>query len=317
MITEIVSGREIQCEYRESAEFLWAPHKRCFIKSIDFPSKFESEKHSFSGSALEKSETTSLQIYLSSHVDFIPLDIMTEFPNLTGLFINRVSLWTVKSGLFKPEFQKLEYLFLGYNEIESIEPEALEHLTNLKWISLRDNSLTTLPHKLLKNSPNIIFIDLQNNRINSINPHFFDGLNQLKLIQSSERNICMKSDIGCPNCSITQSELKEKFQECFANCLNERICNASHSADDISETKISDDIANKKAEDTKSIAENIERLIAKIESMEVKCLKEKKEDAINQEIKNLKQELEEKFAKIIQEKLDRFEEKLRGKSDIS
>jgi hypothetical protein len=228
-------GRELQCRYDSHYYTLRPSYERCSTSHVDYSEKFETEKHSFSGSSAQKSELKAFQIWHSPQVDFIPLDILTEFPNLNGLGVGDCNLPTLKSKLFKKELQKIEFLYLDLNKIEVIEAGAFQYLVNLKWIRLRWNKLQSLSDQLFVNNPDLIYIDFFNNEINSIHPNFFDGLQKLKLIDF-DYNLCIKSVIGCETCQITQSELKEKLQECFENCQNDTICLDSYSAQETSES---------------------------------------------------------------------------------
>ncbi len=84
---------------------------------VDYSADFESEKHSFTGTPEEKSEVKTFRASRSPNFDFIPLEILTEFPNLNGLAVEFSKLPTLKAGLFKPELEKLEYLHLGYKRL--------------------------------------------------------------------------------------------------------------------------------------------------------------------------------------------------------
>jgi hypothetical protein len=210
---------------------LWPSLNRCFTSGVDYSAKFENEKHSFSltGTPAQKSEVNTFSISSSTHVDFIPLDILSEFPNLNALMIGSCNLPTLKSGLFKEELQKIQYLWLYRNKIEVIEPEAFKFLTRLNWIRLNGNNLKTLSYRVFQNNPDLIYIDLKNNQIKSIHPNFFDGLNKLKLIGFSE-NVCIDDNIGCETCLITQSELREIPQGCFDHCSKGTFCLNSYLA---------------------------------------------------------------------------------------
>jgi hypothetical protein len=192
----------------------------------DFSTKFLTEPHSFSGSASEKSETKTLWIHRSRKVDFIPLDIFSEFPNLNGLQIDDTNLPTLKAGLFKPELENIKFLFLPWNAISSIEPSAFQYLTKLKWINLRYNSLQSLPNQLFQNNPDLIYIGLEWNSINSIHPNFFDGLSRLKQIEF-RFNDCSQADFGCKECLLTQTDIKSHLQGCFDNCAKDAACKSS------------------------------------------------------------------------------------------
>jgi hypothetical protein len=187
-MTGAAFGRQIQCAYYTASLTLWPNFKSCKTpQNTDFSAKFESEKHSFSltGSSVSKSEINTFYIEGdgSQKLDFIPLDILTEFPNLNGLYITGVNLTTLKSGLFKPDLQRIEYLFLP-GRIESIEPQAFQYLVNLKWIRLGYN-IQAFFYQFFKNNPDLIYIHFGKNKIASIHPSFFDGLNKLKLIDLS------------------------------------------------------------------------------------------------------------------------------------
>jgi Leucine-rich repeat (LRR) protein len=230
-MTGAAFGRELTCTSHSWSPTLWPSHKYCDTTSVDFSVKFETEKHSFSGSAAQKSEIKAFRISQSPQLDFIPLDILTEFPNMDGLVVNSCNLPILKSGLFKAELQKIEHLNLWGNIIEVIEPEAFQFLINLKWLRLGDNNIQSLPYRLFGKNPDLIYIDLRKNKINAIHPSFFDGLYKLKLIESGHgSNICIYADIGCTSCQITQSGLREKLQGCFDNCSNDRACQNSHLA---------------------------------------------------------------------------------------
>jgi Leucine-rich repeat (LRR) protein len=125
-----------------------------------------------------------------------------EFSNLNGLDIYECNLPTLKSGLFKEEFQKIEFLKLEWNRIENIEPEAFQYLIKLKWVRLYRNNLKTLPNRLFGNNPALEYIDLERNQINAIHPNFFDGLEKL----------------------VTKTELSSNLQKCFENCSIDSIC---------------------------------------------------------------------------------------------
>jgi Leucine-rich repeat (LRR) protein len=217
LMTGAALGRELECFYNTQwAVFLWPEHGRCYLESVDFSAKFEAEKHSFTGSASEKSKVKTFEIEEAKQVDFIPLEIVTEFPNLNGIVITESKVPTVKSGLFKPAFENIEYLDLSLCNIKSIEANAFQYLIKLKYIRLYANKLSTLPDQVFGNNPGLLHIDLRQNQLSSIVPNFFDGLNKLKLVYIST-NLCIEEDIGCETCLVGQADLKSKLQKCFGN----------------------------------------------------------------------------------------------------
>jgi hypothetical protein len=237
-MTGAAFGREIRCDYFTESLTLWPEHEYCGTNRVDYSAKFEPEKHSFSisSSSAQKSEMTAFYIVKSVQVDYIPLDILTEFPNLNGLGVWDCNLPTLKSGLFRKEFKKIEYLDLERSKIESIEPEAFEYLVKLKWVNLGQNNLRSLPYRIFKNNPDLIYISLSINKIASIHPSFFDGLPNLKLVDFLYGNVCVKIKIGCETCLITQSDLRGKLQACFDNCSNGTTCHTAFLSYEASQT---------------------------------------------------------------------------------
>jgi Leucine-rich repeat (LRR) protein len=243
LMTGDAFGRHLECSTQTYYFTLWPSFKYCATYQVDYSASFEKEKHSFSikysqyyGSA-QKSEIKTFYIRYSAQVDFIPLDILSEFPNLNGLMLEGCDLPIVKSGLFKEELQKIEYLDLAVNKIESIEPEAFEFLIKLKWIRLSSNNLQSLPYRLFENNPDLFYINFNyDNKINSIHPSAFDGLQKLKLIDFTNNKGCINVEIGCETCLISQSEIRGNLQGCFDNCSNGTTCYSSHLAHEASQT---------------------------------------------------------------------------------
>ncbi len=214
--------RELSCGSTPYTDTLWPTHKACFVRKVDFPEEFRSEKHSFSGSSSHKMEWKDFHIYNSEKVDFIPVEIFVEFPNLNGFLCSFCNIPIVKSGLFTVEFQKLEYINLQASEVQSIEETAFEHLVNLKWIGFDHNLLKSLPSSIF-NSPNLIYVSFESNQITSINPGLFENLTSLKIVEFTG-NQCVDQKFGCETCSISQSELNDSFSKCFTNYQHDVVC---------------------------------------------------------------------------------------------
>jgi hypothetical protein len=311
-MTGTAFGRQIQCSYQSSSVLgytLWPNNTSCRTPdNTDFSARFESEKHSFSltdpygyESSVSKSAINTFYISQSTQLDFIPLDILTEFPNLNGLYITNANLPTVKSGLFKPELQRIEYLLLSGN-IKSIEPEAFQYLNKLKWIHLGYNKIQTLFYKLFKNNPDLIYIYLGYNKINSIHPSFFDGLNKLKLVYFTGNVGCFNTKIGCETCLITQWELRGKLQGCFDNCSNSATCLTSYLAHIASQTTENEEVTEIKKNRLEELFQNLTQILEQvsqdnkmaIEGVEVRFLN------ITNELKNYNQNMPKVIEKAIE-----------------
>jgi hypothetical protein len=221
--------RELTCGSTPWRSRLWPYHEACWVNNIDFPEEFRSEKHSFSGSSSQKMEWKNLHIYNSEKIDFIPVDIFVEFPNLNSLLFSGCNIPIVKSGLFTVEFQKLEYLNFQASKVQSIEETAFEHLVNLKWINFYSNQIKSLPSSIFEGNPNIIYVSFKANQINSINPDLLKNL-KLKIVDFSD-NQCVDKNFGCETCSVSQSELNDGLSKCFTNYQNDVVCSTKNDSE--------------------------------------------------------------------------------------
>jgi hypothetical protein len=220
----VITGRELECDYMTWSFTLWPSFNRCTLNRVDLSKSHESQLHSFTGSTSQKSKTTAVWFNYSPQIEFIPKEILEEFPNLNGLIFSDCNLPVFKNDLFPPEFVVLEYLGLYVNQIASIEPFAFKHLKNLKWLSLSGNEIQSLPFNLFQTNQKLIYLNFWLNQINSISPNLLKNLNQLKLVDF-DRNQCVDQEFGCETCSpISQSEFDSGLSTCFQNCLKDPDC---------------------------------------------------------------------------------------------
>jgi Leucine-rich repeat (LRR) protein len=219
MVVQICFGRELSCSYWTISKTLWPEHSYCFVQNVDFSDNFRSEPHSFSGWPYEKFEIKAFHIYTSPQVDFIPIQIFDEFENLNGLYLYQSNLPTkLNPGFFTIYFNRIEYLGIQKCNLQSIGQNTFEHLNKLKWLCLRENEIKSLSELIFKNSPNLLYIDFSSNKINAVNPVLFRNLTNLKYIEA-EGNQCIKKNLGCETCSLSQSDLDSEFSSCFYNCI--------------------------------------------------------------------------------------------------
>jgi hypothetical protein len=220
------SGRQLNCSYDTDSNVLWSKYNRCVSKSVDLSESFKTTEHSFSGTAEQKSAATVVSFNEPSQIDFIPKQIFNDFPKLNGLQITGCkSLKTVNDNLLTKDFGAIQYLDLYENKIETIEANAFQHLTKLKWISLAKNQIRSLPQQIFKNNPELFLIFLYNDEINSIPPDFFKNLRKLQFV-SVTSNQCIDKDFGCKSgsCLISHSELDSGISTCYNNCLTDVVC---------------------------------------------------------------------------------------------
>jgi hypothetical protein len=219
----VITGRKLECSYSTFSLAFWSEFYQCSLSKVDLSKSFQTQIHSFSGSSSQKSEATTVLFDGSAQIDFIPKQILKEFPNLNGLIFSHCNLPVLKNELFSEEFVVLEYLDLKSSQILSIEPFAFEHLKNLKRLSLLWNKIQSLPFNLFQNNPKLIYLNFGANQINSISPNLLKNLNQLKRVDFWH-NRCVSREFGCQTCSISQSDLNSHLSICFQNCLKDPDC---------------------------------------------------------------------------------------------
>jgi hypothetical protein len=237
-LDSIASGQNLKCSFGTDSFPLWPRFDYCEVGSVDLPEYYRAfDYYSFSGDSTRKS-TVSVVYFGSPHqIDFVPKEILSSFPRLNGILISSCRTFTIlRNNLFTENLSAIQYLNLGYNQIESIEANAFQHLTKLKWIGLAQNQLSSLPHQVFKNNPELIAIWLHRNKISSITPDFFNNLNNLQYVYFGtedqryvhfySENLCIKKNFGCSSgsCLVSKSEMDSGLPTCYANCLNDVQC---------------------------------------------------------------------------------------------
>jgi hypothetical protein len=247
---------------------------------------------------------------------------------LIGISVAGSELPKVKTGLLTSDFQKIEFLSFGGDNIYVVEPDAFQHLHKLKWVSFYNNNLKTLSDKLFENNSDLIYIDLRGNNIQAIDPNFFDGLAKLKMIDFKDKNLCIKADIGCENCLISPADIQNNLQNCFPQQSSLKITEGPDNADQELEEDAEDynrKIMTLKFEQlSRNLTGNFEIISqeAKLNIAKIEGKLEENTKLINEKIENLTrtneklvQEIEnfkEIFATILQEKLNAFKMELKG-----
>nr|XP_055045511.1 keratocan-like isoform X1 [Misgurnus anguillicaudatus] len=73
------------------------------------------------------------------------------------------------------------YLYLQNNLIEGLSSEALRNATQLRWINLNRNKITTVEADALKNLPNLVHLYMEDNLLSTIPSPLPGSLEQLRL----------------------------------------------------------------------------------------------------------------------------------------
>ncbi|XP_047986383.1 protein slit-like [Leguminivora glycinivorella] len=95
--------------------------------------------------------------------------------------------YVVRKGLVSDNDRTTTIVLKGCR-ITSIEADALNHLPALENIDLSENSLQALT-SIFDQTPNLLKLNLSNNRIESLQPNVFDALTKLKSLDLSNNVI--------------------------------------------------------------------------------------------------------------------------------
>ncbi len=211
---------ELKCEYFKKKEFSWPEFQYCRILHANL--SIRSHNFIFSRTKEQERQTTVVEFWNSPVVNFIPVEMFQQFPELNGLWIILSNITTLKNDLFTIECQRIEILYLGHNEIEVIEAMALKNLTKLKWISLERNLMKSLNYQVFAYYNKLTYISFYSGSIEMINKKLFIYLTDLKYVDL-RKNECADVWIGCGTEKCIP-KVQEKAQQCFENCDSNQVC---------------------------------------------------------------------------------------------
>jgi Leucine-rich repeat (LRR) protein len=131
----------------------------------------------------EKCTCTKLEIIHKSKVDCTREKLETippasEWPS--DIYILDISMNDIKRIDVMETNEELKYLDLATNLIESIEPNAFEHVNKLYGIDLSHNELVTLPETLLDGLADLQTLNLSYNKIKFLPDDFFSKTTYLQ-----------------------------------------------------------------------------------------------------------------------------------------
>jgi Leucine-rich repeat (LRR) protein len=215
------SATELNCEYRTNQFHLWPTFKECGVVNKNFLLSDKNAKIIITGSTAEKRDTTAVAFYKSSSIEFIPLEILTEFPNLNGIKIWISNIPILREGFFTEQFEVIQYLYLVALGITQIEENAITNLTELKWIYLHSNQIESIKNKIFKNNKKLEYIDFSENQIKMINPSLFVNLNSLAEVRIFNNN-CVSKEFKKSDRS--SAKINDGLKKCYNNCNNDNEC---------------------------------------------------------------------------------------------
>lgn len=107
------------------------------------------------------------EIGLLGNLTFVPQQLLSRFPQLTGLDLSKNSLTEIPVRTFTVT-ENLDYLFLSANKIHTIEDGAFDGLLKLKWLDLSENHLKRVKRETFANLPELKYLYLSSNEIEEI-----------------------------------------------------------------------------------------------------------------------------------------------------
>lgn len=111
---------------------------------------------------------------------------VTNLPEITGLRIESASVKFIPIGI-KSKLSNLKSLTIAFSGLLSVNSENLKEFgTSLEFLSLHDNSITSIDADLFQHNTNLRVVYLWGNPIRLIEPEFFTKLRNFKMIASVE-----------------------------------------------------------------------------------------------------------------------------------
>ena len=133
----------------------------------------------------------SVQAFLisdSKEVKFLPESIDDIFPGLIVYEVKKCSIATVNGKHFKG-LNKLEYLDLSNNEIDSIDRDSFKDLNNLEFLKLSSNQIETIDSNLFKSLDTLWQLRINGNQIKFLDEKIFDILRNIREISLDNNKI--------------------------------------------------------------------------------------------------------------------------------
>jgi Leucine-rich repeat (LRR) protein len=168
-----IENRPISCDYNGVK---WDQKTTCFVteQSFKVPNNDSIISYKISGSEDQKGKATAVYFEFSLKVDFVPFEIVENFPKLDAIAFTKSEIPMITKKLFGGQnFEQIKELRLNEDKIRFIENEALVDLKNLEKIDLTNNKLRSINKETFAHNEKLVEAILTGNEIKLIHPKAF------------------------------------------------------------------------------------------------------------------------------------------------
>jgi Leucine-rich repeat (LRR) protein len=206
-------------KYQHLSEFSY-----CGVSKVDLTADAVDRKYIFNVTNNDINSIRAVSFLRCNQVEFIPKEVLQQFPSLNGLEFWWSTIPVLRSSFFTEEFVNIEHLYFQGNRITAIESEVFKFLTKLKWVDLGRNEIQQVNENIFNDNKQLEFVSFHGNSIESMNEKLFNDLTQLKFVDL-RANECTDELFGCledERCFTSTSLLKTKLQLCSSNRTSEQ-----------------------------------------------------------------------------------------------
>jgi Leucine-rich repeat (LRR) protein len=189
----------------------------CEVQEVPLSNQYKNENLKLGP---EGYNPTAVKFVRSGTVDFFPEEIFANFPSTIGFILESSEIPVLTDSYFTAKFSPLKFIEIQHNNLEHINKNALQSLTNLEWVRLASNKIESLNGMIFWNNRQLKYVDFRNNKLNSIVPGFFRGLNRLTQVLLGE-NECVNEDFQ--KSDGTFDKLTNSLKTCFGNAPDEEL----------------------------------------------------------------------------------------------
>lgn len=203
----------------------------CVIMNETLSVDLENEEITFRG---EQKLITHNIIFVQSKIEFIPSQIVRQFPKVDGIKIHRSNFHLIENSMFKG-VKGIKHLEFFDCNITEIHQNAFADLENLEVILFTKGILKNLTTDIFWNNKRLRKIGFSQNFIKIVHPTFFDGLNDIMEV-NLESNVCINERFYI---KTSTDYMKHRMSHCFDNCEKDSKCSQDLSSNDDSYIRMS------------------------------------------------------------------------------